>query len=86
MILNPQLQIVIQAGSDQRRFNLPATGEVAAILPDEWSDPSFRDVLLYHHNEDGTASDHLTEIARTHPAYLPLPCSFRLARRAGIGT
>ena len=72
LILNPQLQIVIQPGSDKRRFNLPVTGEVAAILPDEWSDPSFRDVLLYHRNEDGTVSDRRTKIARTHPAYLPL--------------
>jgi PIF1-like helicase/Helitron helicase-like domain at N-terminus/Helicase len=72
LILNPQLQVVLQAGSDKRRYNLPAAGDVAAILPDERADPSFRDVLLYHRREAGSVSDHRTKISRTHPAYLPL--------------
>jgi hypothetical protein len=72
LILDPQLKLVVDPGKDGRRYNLPTANEVMAILPDEWSDPSVRDVLLCHRNEDGTASESFTRVNRTHPAYLPL--------------
>jgi hypothetical protein len=72
LILDPQLKLVIDPGKDQRRYNLPTVNEVMAIIPDEWSDPSVRDVILFHRNEDGSLSQSFERISRSHPSYLPL--------------
>jgi hypothetical protein len=46
ILLNPQMRLVLQSGADRRRENLPASTELAGILPDEFTDESRRDVLL----------------------------------------
>lgn len=72
LILDPQLYLVVDPGMDQRRYHLPIANDVIAILPDEYSEPSVRDVLLYHRNADGTPSQAITRVNRTHAAYFPL--------------
>ena len=46
VILNPQLRLVLEDGADRRRENLPVGDEIAVLIPDEVSEPSFRDILL----------------------------------------
>ena len=46
IVLNPQLRLILEAGADRRRENLPTSDEVAVIIPDEYSDASFRDIVL----------------------------------------
>ena len=46
IIFNPQMRLVLEAGADRRRENLPTSDEVAAIIPDEYGDPSCRNIVL----------------------------------------
>ena len=36
----------MEYGADKRREKLPTTSEVAAIIPDEYDDPSHRDIVV----------------------------------------
>ncbi|CUS15161.1 unnamed protein product, partial [Tuber aestivum] len=46
VVLNPQLRLVMETGADKRRENLPASNEIAAIIPNEYGEPGFRDIVL----------------------------------------
>ena len=73
IILNPQLRLVLEAGADRRRYNLPTAEEVAMIVPvgSEWADPSFRDIILATRLTEGAANN-FTTINPTHAVYMPL--------------
>ena len=71
IILNPQLQLIMETGLDRRRTNLPISEEMAVIIPDEYGEAGFRDILLAKQ----TAGDDLSTFAQIdphHPAYMPL--------------
>lgn len=36
----------MEAGADQRRENLPTTNEVVVLIPDEYGEPGFQDIVL----------------------------------------
>ncbi len=71
VMLNPQMRLVMKAGSDQRRTNLPTSDEVAVIIPDEYGERSFRDLLLAKRMA-GEEQPVFTRIKSHHPAYMPL--------------
>ena len=65
------MQLILEAGADRRRENLPTSDEVAVIIPDEYGDASFRDIVLaerYAPNEQ----PRYCRINPTHAAYMPL--------------
>ena len=68
--LGPQLNLQLQHGADKNRENLPTTREIAMIIPNEYANPSIRDILLTRRNP-GT-NDQYRLINRTNPAYYPL--------------
>ena len=71
IILNPQMRLILEAGADRRRENLPTSNEVAVIIPDEYGDASFRDIVL----ADRCAPNEQPRYSRinsTHAAYMPL--------------
>jgi hypothetical protein len=71
ILLNPQLRLVMEAGADRRRENLPTSDEVTAIIPDEFTDASRRDLVLAV-REAGQDRPQLHTIHVTHAAYMPL--------------
>lgn len=71
LLLNPQMRLVMEAGADQRRENLPTSDEVAVILPDEFSGGSRRDIVLAVRNPSGN-QPRLATIDVSHAAYMPL--------------
>lgn len=70
VVLNPQLRLVMESGADKRRHNLPTSNEVAAIIPDEYGEAGFRDIVLAHRNPD--ANRLFSVIDPNHAAYMPL--------------
>jgi hypothetical protein len=70
VLLNPQLRLIVESGADRRRHNLPTSNEVAAIIPDEYGDAGFRDIVLAHRNSD--ANRQFSIINPNHAAYMPL--------------
>jgi hypothetical protein len=68
-------------GSDRRTQNLPTTEEAAAIIPTEYDDRSFRDIVLTLRRavnnisaslRDQYSSEyHFQRISQTHAAYMP---------------
>lgn len=71
VILSPQMRPVLEEGADRRCENLPTSDDVAAIIPDEYGDPSCRDIVLA---ERGGPADRprCHRINATHAAYMPL--------------
>ncbi len=71
IMLNPQMRLVMEAGSDQRRTNLPTSDEVAVIITDKYEERSFQDLLLAKRTA-GEEQPVFTRIEPHHPAYMPL--------------
>ena len=71
ILLNPQLRLVIESGADRRRENLPTSNEVTAIIPDEYTDASRRDLILTV-REAGRERPQIHIVNVTHAAYMPL--------------
>lgn len=46
VILNLQMRLVMETGTDRRRHNLPSSGEVLGIIADEYGEPCQRDIIL----------------------------------------
>ena len=40
------MRLIIESGADRRRENLPTSNEVIALIPDEYTDASRRDLVL----------------------------------------
>ena len=45
IVLNPQMRLIMKAGADRRRSNLPISDEIAGIIPDEYGEPCKRDII-----------------------------------------
>ncbi|KAK4512246.1 uncharacterized protein ATC70_002942 [Mucor velutinosus] len=71
--LNPQMRLELIVGEDRRTQNLPTVNEIAAVIPNEYADSSFRDILVIYRNSSFTSSrGHFRRINETHAAYMPL--------------
>lgn len=70
VILNPRLQLIVETGADKRRNNLPTSNEVAVIIPDEYEEAGFRDIVLAHRNP--LPNQMFSIINPNHAAYMPL--------------
>ena len=46
IILNPQMRLILKVSADQCRENLLISDKVAIIIPDEYNDTSFCDIVL----------------------------------------
>jgi hypothetical protein len=68
IVLTPQMRLVVENGADRRRENLPTADEVAVFIPDEYSNPSFRDIVLYERDNQRSLDD----ISSASPGYWPL--------------
>ena len=72
VVLNPQLQLLMEAGADKRRYNLPTSNEVAMIIGDEYCEAGFRDIVLPSRNSGHGERPHFTTINPNHGSYMPL--------------
>ena len=50
--ISPRLEVVVREGADRRRANLPVADEVALLIPDEYAEASFRDVILAERTQE----------------------------------
>jgi hypothetical protein len=71
ILLNPQIRLIMESGADRRRENLPTSNEVTAIIPDEYTDASRRDLVLMV-REAGRDRPQIHIVNMTHAAYMPL--------------
>jgi len=75
IILNPRLELIVNVNTDPRRANLPSVDQVAIIVPEEYSEMGFCDLILAKRgvNNQGVMVDQrFTRINQNHAAYLPL--------------
>ena len=71
VVLNPQMKLLLELGADRRRSNLPTIEEVAIIIPDEYNQAGFRDIVLaYRHPENNNTQYH--NVSSNSAAYMPL--------------
>jgi hypothetical protein len=72
MLLNLQMRLVLEQGTDRRRYNLPTTSdELAAVITHETTEATRRDIVLTVRNL-GTNERPLKRIDPTTTAYMPL--------------
>ncbi len=71
VILNPQLKLVVERGSDQRRTALPTVSEVAVFIPDEYNEAGHRDIVVAERTAAGEES-RFHRISHDNAAYFPL--------------
>ena len=73
VILNPRMQLILEKGTDKRRENLPTAMELAGLLPLEYGEPCFRDVVIALRDDaDPDCTNRELFIQKSHPAYMPL--------------
>ena len=70
VVLNPQLRLIMETGADRRRENLPTSDEIAVIIPDEYGEAGFRDIVLA--KRTGNQNDNFSIINPNHASYMPL--------------
>lgn len=59
------MQLIVEAGADLRRENLPTADDIALLIPDEYGEASFRDIVLAERNGSG-----FRDIHPLHPVYM----------------
>ena len=65
------MQLIVESGADRRRENLPTSDEVTALIPDEFTDASRRDLILAV-REASQDRPQIRKVDVTHAAYMPL--------------
>ena len=65
------MRLILEAGADRRRENLPTSNEVAVIIPDEYGDASFRNIILAEYYAPNKQPRYC-RINSTHATYMPL--------------
>ena len=63
--------LILEAGANRRRKNLLISNEVAVIIPDEYSNTSFRDIILAERYAPNKRPRYY-RINLTHAVYIPL--------------
>jgi hypothetical protein len=69
--MNAQTRLIVQDGAGERRDNLPVVFEFAAVIPDEYADHSYREIVLAERSNRGNVR-RFSSIHPHHAAYLPL--------------
>jgi hypothetical protein len=69
--LNAQMRLIVKEGADERRVNRPVVSEVAAVIPDEYADRCYREIVLAERSNSGNIR-RFSSIHPHHAAYLPL--------------
>jgi len=75
IILNSQTELIVNGNADPRRANLPTFDEVAIIVPEEYGEKGFRDIVLAKrsiNNEGVIVDQRFSRINQNHALYLPL--------------
>lgn len=70
--MTPQIQLVMEAGADRIRENLPTNNEVAVIIAEEYDKSYFRDIVLAYRGQNGGSTHQFSHIDPHHTAYMPL--------------
>jgi hypothetical protein len=70
--LNPEMKLELIVGNDRRTHNLPTANEVAIIVPNEYNECSFRDILITYRGDQNTGNSLYKRINETHATYMPL--------------
>ena len=65
------MRLIMEAGTDRQRSNLPISDEIAGIIPDEYGEPCKRDIILTE-RVAGVTGTSLKRIDQNHAAYMPL--------------
>ena len=65
------MRLIIKSGADRRCKNLPTSNEVTAIIPDEYTDASRRDLVLTV-REASREDPYIRTVNVTYAAYMPL--------------
>ena len=79
IVISPSMGMRLIEGGDRRFQNLPTMEEVAAVIPIEYSDRSFRDIVLTLRGNDSLRQNigfeqHFQCISQTHAAYVCTNC------------
>jgi len=69
--ITPQFKLFLETGKDRKRENLPQKYEVAALIPSEWAEPCFRDVVV-ERRVGGSYNERLMRVSDQSPHYMPL--------------
>ena len=65
------MRLILKASANWRCKNLPISNKVAVIIPDKYSDASFRNIVLIEHCVPNKQPRYCC-INLTHTAYIPL--------------
>ena len=65
------MRLILEAGANRRRKNLLISNKVAVIIPDEYSNASFRDIILAERYTPNKQPRYY-RINLTHAIYIPL--------------
>jgi hypothetical protein len=71
ILLNPQMRLIMESGANRCHENLLTSNEVIAIIPDEYTDASRRDLVLTV-REAGRDRPQIHIVNVTHATYMPL--------------
>ncbi|CEG62922.1 hypothetical protein RMATCC62417_00155 [Rhizopus microsporus] len=75
IVISPSMRMRLIEGGDRRIQNLPTMEEVAAVIPIEYSDRSFRDTVLTLRSNNNLRQNigfeqRFQRISQTHAAYV----------------
>jgi hypothetical protein len=70
-LLNPQIRLILESGTDRYRENLPTSNEVTVLIPDKYTDASRHDLVLTV-RKAGREYPQIRIVNITHTAYMPL--------------
>jgi len=65
------MRLILEASTDRRYKNLPISNKVAVIIPDKYSNASFRDIMLAERYTPNKRPRYC-RINPTHAVYIPL--------------
>lgn len=65
------MKILLELGADRRSSNLPTINEVAIIIPDEYNQGRFCNIVLGYRNSEDNNNQYHT-ISSNSAAYIPL--------------
>ncbi|PHZ13217.1 uncharacterized protein RHIMIDRAFT_306210 [Rhizopus microsporus ATCC 52813] len=76
IIISPSMRMCLIEGSDRHTHNLPKMEEIAAVIPIEYSDRGFRDIVLTLRSNSSLRQNtgfeqHFQSIIQAHAAYMP---------------
>ncbi|CEI92111.1 hypothetical protein G6F70_000773 [Rhizopus microsporus] len=79
IVISPSMRMRLIEGSDRRTHNLPIMEEIAAVIPIEYSDRGYRDIVLTLRGNNNLCQNtgfeqHFQRINQTRAAYVCTNC------------